>query len=150
ICRTTPQRCSTCRGRTSGSAPAGTSSGPTSTSETPVTTETWRGGTAGRGCSSGHLTEVRAHGLPGSTGAASGNAEAYVCPRTLGRWPALCAMATIPFVTETIEPKVRADTASTEDSDADRPLHPEMVRVAGGTFLMGSDHHYPEERPVHP
>ena len=28
-------------------------------------------------------------------------------------------------------------------------LHPEMVRVAGGAFLMGSDQHYPEERPVH-
>ena len=27
--------------------------------------------------------------------------------------------------------------------------HPEMVWVEGGEFLMGSDHHYPEERPVH-
>jgi formylglycine-generating enzyme required for sulfatase activity len=25
-----------------------------------------------------------------------------------------------------------------------------MVRIPGGTFLMGSDQHYPEERPVHP
>jgi sulfatase modifying factor 1 len=29
------------------------------------------------------------------------------------------------------------------------PPHPEMVWVTGGTFLMGSDHHYPEERPAH-
>jgi formylglycine-generating enzyme len=26
---------------------------------------------------------------------------------------------------------------------------PDMVRVPGGTFLMGSDHHYPEEAPAH-
>ena len=26
---------------------------------------------------------------------------------------------------------------------------PDMVWVPGGTFRMGSDHHYPEERPVH-
>ena len=25
-----------------------------------------------------------------------------------------------------------------------------MVRVPGGTFLMGSDRHYPEEAPAHP
>lgn len=27
---------------------------------------------------------------------------------------------------------------------------PGMVRIPGGTFLMGSDHHYAEERPAHP
>ena len=26
-------------------------------------------------------------------------------------------------------------------------LHPGMVRVAGGVFLMGSDRHYPEDVP---
>src|SRR4051794_16820818 len=26
---------------------------------------------------------------------------------------------------------------------------PDMIWIAGGTFLMGSDHHYPEERPQH-
>ena len=28
--------------------------------------------------------------------------------------------------------------------------HPEMVWLEGGGFHMGSDRHYPEERPVHP
>ncbi len=28
-------------------------------------------------------------------------------------------------------------------------LHSDMVRIPGGTFLMGSDHHYPEEAPAH-
>ena len=26
----------------------------------------------------------------------------------------------------------------------------DMVWIPGGTFLMGSDHHYPEEAPAHP
>src|SRR5258705_4688547 len=30
-----------------------------------------------------------------------------------------------------------------------RPPFPDMVWVPGGTFHMGSDTHYPEERPVH-
>ena len=30
------------------------------------------------------------------------------------------------------------------------PIPPEaMVELPGGEFLMGSDHHYPEERPQH-
>lgn len=33
---------------------------------------------------------------------------------------------------------------------SDQPRQPEgMVWIPGGTFLMGSDHHYPEEAPVH-
>jgi formylglycine-generating enzyme required for sulfatase activity len=30
------------------------------------------------------------------------------------------------------------------------PALDDMVRILGGTFLMGSDRHYPEEGPVHP
>ena len=30
------------------------------------------------------------------------------------------------------------------------PLESELVWVPGGTFMMGSDHHYPEEAPAHP
>ena len=29
------------------------------------------------------------------------------------------------------------------------PAHADMIRIPGGTFAMGSEHHYPEEAPVH-
>ena len=29
------------------------------------------------------------------------------------------------------------------------PPFPDMVWIPGATYKMGSDHHYPEERPVH-
>lgn len=44
---------------------------------------------------------------------------------------------------------------STEDLEHVRsvsrhsPPFPNMVRIPGGEFLMGSDHHYPEEAPTH-
>ena len=31
----------------------------------------------------------------------------------------------------------------------EHPAPPGMIWIQGGTFLMGSDHHYPEEAPVH-
>jgi sulfatase modifying factor 1 len=33
--------------------------------------------------------------------------------------------------------------------EPDRRPGPDMVWIPGGTFLMGSDHHYPEEAPAH-
>ena len=33
--------------------------------------------------------------------------------------------------------------------DGQKPSRPDMVWVEGGTFLMGSDNHYPEEGPAH-
>ena len=37
----------------------------------------------------------------------------------------------------------------TSSSAVPAPPKPDMIGIAGGTFLMGSDKHYPEERPAH-
>src|SRR4249920_1325316 len=37
----------------------------------------------------------------------------------------------------------------TSISQPDAAPHPEMVWIPGGTFQMGSEDFYPEERPVH-
>lgn len=39
-------------------------------------------------------------------------------------------------------------TASTT-ADASNDARQGMVRMEGGAFTMGSDHHYPEEAPAH-
>ena len=50
----------------------------------------------------------------------------------------------------TTESQTRPATASEAPSaSAPGPApFPDMVWIPGGTFLMGSDKHYPEERPV--
>ena len=40
-------------------------------------------------------------------------------------------------------------SAKQAQSEADKPPFPDMVWIPGGTFLMGSDKHYPEEAPCH-
>jgi formylglycine-generating enzyme required for sulfatase activity len=44
---------------------------------------------------------------------------------------------------------VTMTSAEQAESDADKPPFPDMVWILGGTFLMGSDKHYPEEAPAH-
>src|SRR6478735_5653883 len=41
-------------------------------------------------------------------------------------------------------------TTTQSDAAAVRDAPKEMIWIPGGTFLMGSDHHYPEEAPAHP
>ncbi|MES1264874.1 MAG: SUMF1/EgtB/PvdO family nonheme iron enzyme, partial [Variovorax sp.] len=40
-------------------------------------------------------------------------------------------------------------TAETSSSIEAAAPHPGMLWIPGGTFRMGSDHHYPEEKPAH-
>ena len=42
-----------------------------------------------------------------------------------------------------------AETPRSEAQEGQEPPQPGMVWIPGGTFLMGSDQHYPEEAPAH-
>src|SRR5215472_16945291 len=53
------------------------------------------------------------------------------------------------IMTEAIEHKPSLSAGSDDAARTAEVLHPEMVHLAGGVFLMGSEHHYPEERPAH-
>src|SRR5262245_5555185 len=53
------------------------------------------------------------------------------------------------IMTEAIEHKASLAADADAEVRAAEAIRPGMIRVAGGIFLMGSDHHYPEERPAH-
>src|SRR5205823_12258325 len=45
--------------------------------------------------------------------------------------------------------QMRISVAADQPGQPGPPPHEDMVWIPGGTFLMGSDHHYPEEGPAH-
>jgi formylglycine-generating enzyme required for sulfatase activity len=48
-----------------------------------------------------------------------------------------------------VDAGARSNPAVDEAPAAGAPPASDMIRIPGGEFLMGSDHHYPEEAPVH-
>ena len=48
-----------------------------------------------------------------------------------------------------MNPRSQASVSTAVGDPAPELPSPDMVWIPGGTFRMGSDHHYPEERPVH-
>jgi formylglycine-generating enzyme required for sulfatase activity len=52
-------------------------------------------------------------------------------------------------VEEVMSDKTTMTAVKQAQSEADKPPFPNMVWIPGGTFLMGSDKHYPEEAPAH-
>src|SRR5215472_9464906 len=52
-------------------------------------------------------------------------------------------------MTEAIDPNAPAPARAPVSAHSVPRAHPEMIYLKGGAFLMGSEHHYPEERPVH-
>ena len=61
-----------------------------------------------------------------------------------GRHRQETTMSTRPWLAGEAVPLV-----DTQPAASDSPPAPGMVWIPGGSFLMGSDHHYPEEAPAH-
>ena len=58
----------------------------------------------------------------------------------------MCALASGMI---SLRDKVGLTMTSTKQAQCEAPPFEDMVWIPGGTFLMGSDKHYPEESPAH-